>query len=102
MDSLLPSMTLECLLGNEPDPDTQFVFDIVRIPLNYSTAVYQILGSDDGVLQLNKTALLPLFNMDTESIIVTCRVYNYIGTARMETIITICGTHTFSLKDPSV
>ena len=49
--------------------------------------------SNDSILQLNETALLSLFDLDTESITVTCEVSNTFGVAGINTTITICGTY---------
>ena len=92
MDSVLPNMIMECSLGNEPDPPPEFIFTVERIQLSNSTEMLQMQMSNDSILQLNETAVLSLFNMDTKSIIVTCVVSNIFGNAHTNTTITICGT----------
>ena len=95
MNSVLPNMTMECSLGNEPDPPPEFYFFVNGMLLPNSTDsvtdMLQMQISNDNILQLNETAILSLFNMDTESIIVTCIVSNTFGIAYASTTITICG-----------
>lgn len=91
MDSVLPDMILECLLGNEPDPNPDFTFTVERI-LSNSTEMLQMQMSKDGILQLNESTILSLFNMDTVSINVTCTVSNAFGSDNAITTITVCGT----------
>jgi hypothetical protein len=94
VDSLLPNITLECSLANEPDPLPRFNFTVERTLLNSSsTEMLQMQTSTDSILQLNETALLSLFIADTESITVTCVAYNTFGNPRVATSITICGMY---------
>ena len=93
MDSLLPNITLECLLGNEPDPLPVFIFTVERILASNSTEMLQMQMSNESILQLNETVLLSLFNLDTKSISVTCVVSNIFGNAYNTTNITICGMY---------
>ena len=92
MDSLLPDIALDCSLSNKPDPLPHFNFTVERISLNFSSMeMLQMQTSTDSVLQLNETTLLSLFSADTESITITCVVYNTFGILRVATNITICG-----------
>ena len=94
MDSLLPNIALECLLSNEPDPLPRFNFTVERTLLNSSSMeMLQMQTSNDSVLQLNETTLLSLFSANTESIVVTCVVYNTFGNFRVATNITVCGMY---------
>ena len=92
MDSLLPTITLECSLSNEPDPLPRFNFTVERISLNFSSMeILQMQTSTDSVLQLNEIMLQSLFNADTESIVIICVVYNTFGILRVATNIIVCG-----------
>ena len=94
MDSLLPNIALECSLSNEPDPLPRFNFTIERISLNFSNMeMLQMQTSTDSVLQLNEIMLQWLFSADTESIVVTCVVYNTFGNLSVATNITVCGMY---------
>ena len=94
MDSLLPNIALECSLSNEPDPLPRFNFTVERTLLNSSSMeMLQMQTSNDSVLQLNETTLLSLFSADTESITVTCVVYNTFGNFNDSTSIIICGMY---------
>ena len=53
----------------------------------------QMQTSTDDVLQLNETTLQSLFSADTESIVVTCVVYNTFGNLSVATNITVCGMY---------
>ncbi len=95
VDSLLPNITLECSLANEPDPPPRFNFTVERTLLNSSsTEMLQMQTStNDSILQLNETALVSLFSVDTESVTVICVVYNTFGILRVTTSITVCGMY---------
>ena len=95
VDSILPDMTLECSLSNIPDPPPNFSFTVERILVsnNLDSEMLQMQMSNESILQLNETALLSLFDLDTKSITVTCEVSNTFGVAGINTIITICGTY---------
>ena len=102
MDSVLPNVTLECSLGNTPDPPPHFSFTVERILVSNDadSEMLQMQMSNDNILQLNETALLSLFDLDTKTITVTCEVSNTFGVAGISTTITICGT--YGLWDPSM
>ena len=87
MDTVLPIMTMECSLGNDPDPLPEFSFTVERMLSNNSQM------SNDGILQLNRATLLSLFNMDTMFITVTCTVSNLFGSTNSTTVITVCGIY---------
>ena len=92
MDSLLPNIALNCSLSNEPNPPPRFNFTVERISLNISSMeMLQMQTSTD--IELNETTLLSLFSADTESIVVTCVVYNTFGMHRVATNITVCGMY---------
>ena len=94
MDSLLPNIALKCSLSNEPDPPPRFSFTVERISLNFSSMeMLQMQTSTDDVLRLNETTLLSLFSADTQSVVVTCVVYNTFGSPKVATNITVCGMY---------
>ena len=92
MDTVLPNMTMECSLGNDPDPPPEFSFTVERMLSNDSEVLHSQM-SDDSILQLNGTTLISLFNMDTMFITVTCNVSNLIGSTDSTTVITVCGIY---------
>ena len=94
MYSLPPNMSVECSLGNEPDPLPEFTFtvELLSNSTNSSTEILQMQISADSILQLNETALLSLFKVDTAFVMITCIVSNSYGSDHAITIITICGT----------
>ena len=99
MDSLLPNIALKCSLSNEPDPLPHFNFTVERISLNFSSIeMLQMQTSTDSILQLNETTLLSLFSANTESITITCVVYNTFGNLSVATNITVCGILAISLS----
>ena len=100
VDSLLPSasITLECLLGNEPDPLPEFIFTIETSEFTFATEnqtillgpeIVRIPTSNDSILQLSAMEIQSLF-MDT-SFIVSCMASNSFGSDIATTFITICG-----------
>ena len=98
MDSVLFNITLECSLGNEPDPlpEISFRVDIERmLHPSYPPAllVLQFQLSSDSILQLDESALLSLFNMDTFYIRVSCTASNSFGSDFAITRISVCGTY---------
>ena len=93
MDSVLPSMSMECLVGNEPDPLPEFFFTVERMLVSNSTKMLQRQMSNESILLLHETVVLSLFNEDTVSISVTCTAYNGFGNDSDTTIITICGIY---------
>ena len=93
-DSLLPNITLECSLANEPDPPPKFDFIVRRTLFNSSsTETLQMRMSPDSVLKLNETVLQSLFSADTGSITINCVVDNIFGILHVATSITICGMY---------
>ena len=106
MDSVWPNMTLECLLAadNEPDPLPDFSFRVERILVSSSTGfetqqIHMQMPINDSILQLNETDLLSLFDVDTESINVTCIVSNTFGSDMATTVITVCGINFIALTN---
>ena len=92
MDTVLPIMTMECSLGNDPDPLPEFSFTVERMLSNNSEVLHSQI-SNDHILQLKGTTLLSLFNMDTMFITVTCNVSNLFGSNDNTTVITVCGIY---------
>ena len=94
MDTVLPIMTMECSLGNDPDPLPEFSFTVEKMLSNDSEVLHsQMSIANDSILQLNGTTLLSLFNMDTMFITVTCNVTNLFGSTNSTTVITVCGIY---------
>ena len=103
MDSLLPSITLECLLGNEPDPLPEFTFIIEGMfsdpgilnssESDYNTSMSLLLSKDKlSILQLD-AEILQLFILEQtpDEVTVTCTASNSFGNDTNTTLITICG-----------
>ena len=84
----LQSVSVHCLLANDPIPQPQFKFNVTNLALNGSRL---LLEENTESLFLNATVLSPLFENDTNAIRVTCQVYNSIGSSEMITNITVCG-----------
>ena len=106
MDLVWPNMTLECLLAadNEPDPLPDFSFRVERILVSSSTGfetqqIHMQMPINDSILQLNETDLLSLFDVDTESINITCIVSNTFGSDMATTVITVCGINFIALTN---
>ena len=91
MDSVLPSMTMKCLVGNEPDPLPEFSFTVERMLVSNDTKMLHRQMSNESILLLRETTVLSLFNEDTVSVSVTCTAYNSFGNDTATTIITVCG-----------
>ena len=87
-------MSVECSLGNQPDPAPEFTFtvELLSNSTNSSAEMLQMQMSADSILQLDEMALLSLFDVDTASVMVTCIVSNSYGNDSAFTLITICGT----------
>ena len=87
VDSLLPStsITLECLLGNEPDPLPEFTFIIDTGP-----RILRIQTSNNSILQLSAMEMQSLI-MDTFVVVVSCMASNSFGSDAKTTFIFICG-----------
>ena len=95
VDSLLPStsITLECLLGNEPDPLPEFTFLIARShPRVFNSSEdLAMRTSNDSILQLSAMEIQFLF-IDTLYIAtVSCMASNSFGSDNETTFIFICG-----------
>ena len=101
-DSLLPNITLECSLANEPVPPPEFNFTIERTLLNSSsTEMLWMQMSTESILKLNETALRSPFSAGTVSITILCVVHNIFGSCHSATSITNCGMYgilTFKLS----
>ena len=93
VDSLLPStsITLECLLGNEPYPLPEFTFIIESQSVLFGPVIRRISTSNDGILQLSAIDIQFRF-MDTSfTVTVSCMASNSFGSDIATTVIFICG-----------
>ena len=93
IDSVRPYVTIECYVGPMLD-SFALSYTIERILLNGSQEVLQKQRDAYGILQLNKSILLPLFSVDTEAIAVSCTLTTNAGVGVIGSTITVCGMHT--------